>query len=217
MLCTEIEEIEIIKAYNNPIKLIEEKDSLNFDLCILDIEMPELNGVEVAKQLKDKLIIFTTAYSDFAADAFDLDAVDYIRKPLQKIRLVKAIEKAVTIFKQKNNSNHKTITFTTNDGKTLLDVENIYYITSSHIDSRDKLLYLNNSESFILKNISFEQLSKILPHNYFCRLNKKDLINIKAVKSYNHKEVTINLKLRGSYLTMNLGDMFKKDFLTKIQ
>ena len=101
LLCEELPDVEVVKAFNDPEKFLESISTLDFNVCILDIQMPKHSGLEVAQHLKDKLIIFTTAYKEFAAEAFDLNAVDYIRKPLQKDRFEKAILKAKEILKNK--------------------------------------------------------------------------------------------------------------------
>lgn len=72
MLCEQIPELEVVKAFNRTDLFLSEIDKIDFDLCILDIEMPRMNGVEIARLLKDKLIIFTTAHKEYAAEAFDL-------------------------------------------------------------------------------------------------------------------------------------------------
>ena len=77
MLCEQIPQLEVVKAFNRPDLFIEESSKLDFDLCILDIEMPQTNGIQIAELLKHKLIIFTTAHKEYAAEAFDLNAVDY--------------------------------------------------------------------------------------------------------------------------------------------
>ena len=100
MLCEQIPELEVVKAFNDPLKLLRASADLEFDLCITDIEMPGLSGLELAQLLKGKQVIFITAYKEFAAEAFDLDAVDYIRKPIQKERLEKAIFKAARLIEK---------------------------------------------------------------------------------------------------------------------
>ena len=91
-MCEQIPDLEVVRAFNNPQVLLTEIENLDFDFCILDIEMPQLNGLQVAKLLKGKPVIFTTAYKEYAADAFDMDAVDYVQKPVKIERLHQAID-----------------------------------------------------------------------------------------------------------------------------
>ena len=83
LLCEQIPELEVVRAFNDPEVFLKEFSKLNFDLCILDIEMPGTNGIQVAALLKGKPVIFTTAYKDYAINAFDLDAIDYVLKPIK--------------------------------------------------------------------------------------------------------------------------------------
>lgn len=84
LLCEQIEGVEVVRVFNNPKYFLEEINDIDCDLCILDIEMPGLNGLQVAELISHKKIIFTTAYKEYAAEAFDLNVVDYVRKPIKR-------------------------------------------------------------------------------------------------------------------------------------
>src|SRR5699024_534337 len=114
MLCEQIPEVEVVKAFNHPRKLLQESPTLDFDLCILDNELPDLNGLQVANLLNGKPVIFATAYEEHAADAFDLNAIDYIRKPLKLDRLQQAIEKAVQLLKNSPATGKQFVHLNTN-------------------------------------------------------------------------------------------------------
>lgn len=215
MLCEQISEIEIVKVFNNPEKLLSEAPFLDFDLCILDIEMPDLNGIAVANLLIDKHIIFTTAYKEFAVEAFDLDAVDYITKPVKKERLEKAITKVVNRIKK--DEKKQFISLNTNKGKSVLFFENILYIKSADSDSRDKIAYLKDNSQLTLKNISYESLQKKLPENKFCRINKSETIAIDVVNFFTHDEITTKIILSdGRPLVLTLGTSYREDFLNML-
>ena len=190
---------------------------LDFDLCILDIEMPGLNGLEVARLLKGKPVIFITAYKEFAAEAFDLDAVDYVRKPIQKERLEKAVSKAAS-FTESRKNNKQFMQLNTNKGRALIAFDQLLLITSAEKDKRDKLVYLENGDQMILKNISFEQLLTFLPENDFCRISKKDIIALKTIRFFSHQEIATNILPENDEksLTLTLGDNFRKEFLEKV-
>ncbi len=217
MLCEQIPEVEVIKAFNDPMKLIQTCNDLDFDLCITDIEMPGLNGLEVAQLLKGKPIIFITAYKEFAAEAFDLDAVDYIRKPIQKERLEKAILKAAKWI-EKGKAEKQFMQLNSNKGKALVSFEELRLISSAEKDKRDKIAYMENGQEIILKNISFEQLLFLLPADRFCRISKKDIISLRAVKYFTHQEITTNIipENLDKELVLSLGENFRKEFLEKV-
>ena len=139
MLCEQIPELEIVKAFNNPSTFLKELPNLEFDLCIMDIEMPDMNGLQVANLLNGKPIIFTTAYKEYAAEAYDLDAIDYVSKPVKMERLQQAISKAKNRL---HNSKDKKefVQLNTNKGKTLIFFDQLCYLKVSEVDSRDKII-----------------------------------------------------------------------------
>lgn len=217
MLCEQIPELEIIKAFNDPQKLLDEVPKLDFDLCISDIEMPGIDGLTLANLLKDKLVIFTTAYKNYAAEAFDIDAVDYITKPVAKERLEKAVAKALERF-NKPELSKKFIHLNTDKGKSLLYFDQIQYIKTALTDSRDKEVLLADGSLLILKNINFDSLLNQLPKSDFCRVNKKEIIAISAVQFFNHNEITLSLHDKnGKSIVSVLSETYRNDFLTKVK
>jgi DNA-binding LytR/AlgR family response regulator len=217
MLCEQIPELEIIKAFNDPQKLLEEVPKLDFDLCISDIEMPGIDGLTLANLLQNKLVIFTTAYKNYAAEAFDINAVDYITKPVTKERLEKAIAKALERF-QKVDVSKKFIHLNTDKGKSLLYFDQIQYIKTALVDSRDKEVYLADGSILILKNINFGSLLNQLPKAEFCRVNKKEIIALTAVQFFNHNEITLTLhEKNGKPIVLVLSETYKNDFLAKVK
>lgn len=215
MMCGQIPELDIIKAFNDPEKLLEELPNLDFDLVVSDIEMPGIDGLTLAKALNGKLIIFTTAYKEYAADAFDIDAVDYITKPVKIERLQKAVYKAIERFNQQS-STVKSITLNTDKGKSILYFDAIVLIRTSANDSRDKEVVLVDGNNLTLKNINFESLLKELPATDFIRINKKEIIAKKAVKFFSHNEITLNIPDKNSrLLTVILSETYRPDFISK--
>ena len=216
-LCEQISDVEVVKAFNDVEKFLEAAKELDFNLCILDIQMPKMSGLEVAERLNNKLIIFTTAYKEFAAEAFDLNAVDYIRKPIQKERFEQAIAKAKTILQQQVSTKKTQAIWNTDKGKTLLSFDDILYITASDMDSRDKLVYLKSGQRTVIKNTSFEQILSILPKNKFCRINKKDVIALKIVQHFTSEEIKTNILGKNDQpLTLPLSDVFSEEFKSKL-
>jgi DNA-binding LytR/AlgR family response regulator len=213
MLCGQIDALEIVKAFDNPHKLLDEIPTLDFDLLISDIEMPGIDGLAVAKSLNGKLVIFTTAYKDFAADAFDIDAVDYITKPVKAERLHKAIEKAIERFDKATVK--KFAQFNTDKGKALLHFDRVVLIRTAKSDSRDKEVLLNDGQMMLLKNISFDQLLQELPAG-FCRVNKQEIIALSAVKFFAHNEIALRQNDGfGKPIPVSLNEKYRPDFLQK--
>ena len=216
MLCEQLPELEVVKAFNCPKLFLEKQAFLDFDLCILDINMPEMSGLQLAKMLNGKPVIFTTAYTEYAAEAFDINAVDYVMKPIKKERLQQAVLKVYNQLSEKNIQK-KFVQLNTNKGKALLYFEQLCYVKIAESDSRDKIAILNDGTTLTLKNISFEKLQELIPIKTFCRVNKRELIALKIVNVFFHDEITTTLKDdSGQQLKLFLSDFYRNDFLKKI-
>ncbi|PYE48814.1 response regulator [Paenibacillus barcinonensis] len=104
------ERVEIIGTYTDPLQLLQEIPMLKPDCIFLDIEMPGMSGIELAEQLgADNIaaeIVFITAYNHYAAQAFDVSAIDYLLKPIRPERIRKAVDKLVKLASQKPQPLH---------------------------------------------------------------------------------------------------------------
>ncbi len=217
LLCQQIPDLEVVKSFNSPQDLLADLPTLDFDLLISDINMPGLNGLELAEQLRGKPIIFITAYAEYAADAFDLQAVDYIRKPLKIERLKQAIQKLLSIRGRKPIEEKNFVQLNTDQGKYLLYFDQIAYIQTSSLDSRDKIVRLVDQKEVTLKNISFDKLLEILPEMQFCRINKKEIISMNIISSFSHDEIKTNFSIgTDAPLTFNLSEIYKTAFIQKV-
>lgn len=217
MLCEQLPDLEVVKAFNNPEQFRKELPALDFDLCITDIEMPGMNGLQIAQLLPGKLVIFTTAYKEYAAEAFDVDAVDYVRKPVTRERLEQAITKAKNRLAGKKK-NRKFVQLNTDKGKALLFFDQLWYIKASEVDSRDKVALLADGTVLTLKNIPFEKLRKLLPENEFVRINKKEIIAVHTVQVFSYDEITTTMTdASGSQVKLVLGEVYRADFIGKLK
>mgnify|MGYP003574924637 FL=1 len=217
MLCEQIPEVEIIKTFNNPEKLLTEIPDLEFDLLISDIEMPGIDGLHLSEMIQNKLVIFCTAYKEYAADAFNIDAVDYITKPVKLERLQKAVLKAMERL-DKSEKGKKFIQLNTDKGKTLLYFNQIQYIKTALGDSRDKTVLLTDGSLLNLKNIKFDTLLNELPEADFCRVNKKEIIAVKAIKFFNHNEIVLHhFEVNNKNTTLILSETYRPEFLKKVK
>ena len=217
MLCEQIENIEVVKAFVDPELFINELDNLEFDFCILDIEMPKINGLQVANLLKDKPFIFSTAYKEYAIDAFDLDATDYIQKPIKKERLLQAIDKIKKRVQQTDHQQNSFVQLNSDKGKILLHFNQIVYISTSTLESRDKTVVYNDLSELTLKNITLDNLTEILPEKNFVRINKREIINIQHIKYFHSESITLDiLSTENKEINLILSEVYKSNFLDRI-
>ncbi|MET3538298.1 LytR/AlgR family response regulator transcription factor [Chryseobacterium limigenitum] len=213
LLCEQIENVEVVKAFNDPKIFLNEIEHLDCNLCVLDIEMPGMTGLQVAELISDsKKIIFTTAYKEYAAEAFDLNVVDYVRKPIKKERLIQAFEKAKELISVPQKKDF--IEWNTNIGKTIIFTEQIAYIKTSEIDSRDKDIILNDGTTIVLKNLSFKSLLEMLPTKDFAQVNKKEIIALSSIKIFSTNEIITSISLDGeNFIKLQIGDTYKSSLL----
>ncbi|ASK32402.1 two-component system response regulator [Chryseobacterium sp. T16E-39] len=213
LLCEQIDNVEVVKAFNDPKIFLSEIHSIDCNVCILDIEMPGMTGLQVAELISDsKKIIFTTAYKEYAAEAFDLNVVDYVRKPIKKERLIQAFEKAKELVATPPKKDF--IEWNTNIGKTIIFTEQIAYIKTSEIDSRDKDIILNDGTNIVLKNLNFKNLLEMLPAKDFAQVNKKEIIALSSIKVFSTNEIITTIPGEDeSFLKLQIGDTYKSSLL----
>ena len=172
------ENIECINGFTKPIDAIEILNTENIDLLFLDINMPGISGIEFLKSLSNPpKVIFTTAYRNFAVDAFELDAIDYLVKPISFERFLKAINKFLTHTQPKQESENKT-----NDEKDYIvlkaDKKN-YKIKFSEIlfmESLDNYIKVYTLDFSIICYESLTAIEKELS-NDFLRIHRSYIIN----------------------------------------
>ncbi|MCX7922521.1 MAG: LytTR family DNA-binding domain-containing protein [Clostridia bacterium] len=135
-------EIEVVGTYTDPVKAIEDIEIVNPDAIFLDIDMPVINGLNVAREIvsmgKKVEIVFITAFNEYAVKAFEVNAIDYILKPIVKDRLDKAIDRLKAIQKKKT------------DAKTAI-MEKISTLETYIKHRPDKIIAWNNEEIILLK------------------------------------------------------------------
>ncbi len=191
-------DIIIIAECENGLAALNSINQLNPDIIFLDIQMPELDGLSMLSELKDlPLVIFTTAYNQYAIKAFEISAVDYLLKPFDKERFASAIQK---VLARKNPAGHiqKQISDLQNS---LTDYINAgkKFITRMLIKGNDAYSFLNLNDitwfeadsdyvkihakgKSYLKNISLNELEKKLDPAVFIRIHRSTIVNISYIK-----------------------------------
>lgn len=211
-LCEGIPDLEVVKAFDNPVLFLSEVENLIFDFCISDIVMPNLSGLEVAEKLHSKPIIFTTAHNEYAADAFDIEAIDYLRKPVQRERLERAIEKVKNHLEQLKSQAIWTVN--TNKGKFTIQLSTIVSFSTDTYDRRDKLMLLENGDELVVKNKSFDQLLHELDGISWVRISKSELISKAFVRGYQGDIILSKIRNKeGKYKEFSLSENYRKTFI----
>ena len=183
-----IDNLEMVGSFKNPIEAINFVEKEEIDLIFLDIQMPELSGLEFVKNLDKKShVIFTTAYSDYAMDGFELDVTDYLLKPFSFERFQTAVDKVQDYFDLKEKVKFsekeedeivKEILLVKSEHKIhRLPISKIHYIQSM----REYVAYYMDSGRILSLN-SLKKLEKELAPNGFIRIHKSYLIDGEKVQ-----------------------------------
>ena len=173
----------------------------HIDLMFLDIQMPEINGIDFLKSLTKKpKVIITSAYKEFAIDGFDLDVLDFLLKPISLDRFFKAINKYLDSCSEKNLSSgsHKSVMEESSiDDILIKDNNKTFRINPMDIlyieGMREYIKIITKTENIISKT-SLIKFYDQLPKDSFMRVHKSYLVNHKKIKSFTSSSVEIGDK-----------------------
>jgi len=194
----ELNLLEIERAYLDPDKFLVQLDQLDSKIVFLDMEMP-ISGVEVAKALRDKLVIFVSGKTERGFEAFDVRAIDFVPKPIRQSRLKQAIEKALILLKPE-----KIVVKSQDTKREEIAPDKICCIRTGS-DPRDKEIHLTNGKTILAKNISFKELLTLLPDS-FLQVNPGDVVNLDYVnKLLNSDTLGIQLPDTEKVIEITLG------------
>lgn len=191
--CSDDDRIQLVESFNDSLEALEYLKNNKTDILILDIEMPELNGLGFAKKIgKSTKVIFSTAYENFALEGFNLSATDYLLKPYSVERFKIAIDKAIYLLTLENGSKDQNekpthVIVKSNYMKQKIELDNILFI-----ESFDDYItfHLENSEPITVRK-TLKTILQELPENNFIRIHRSFVISLKNVESYQRNKVII--------------------------
>jgi len=192
-LCDEIECLKVVGEFSNAMQAIKFLNANEIDLIFLDIHMPDFNGVDFIKTLKNPpKIILTTSDAQFAIEAFEYDfIVDYLLKPIELTRFQKAILKT---------QKHET---TLNEKKLDLEIKNDFYVNIDrrlikiHLDSicfveaKGDYIHIKTEERNYVVHSTLKRIEEKLPDSLFLRVHRSYIINVKKIVDIEDNTVVI--------------------------
>ena len=178
--------LEVLAGFRNPIEAVRFLQQNEVDLIFIDINMPELTGLELVRSLPHPpLVIFTTAYSEYAAESYDLDAVDYLLKPIPFDRFLRAVNKAA---RQVAKTESPAAVGQVHERK-----DKAFFVKSGSLTHRllpEDILYIEAENNYVKyvtadkKILSLDRLSRLeqeLPASQFIRVHKSFLVAIHQI------------------------------------
>ncbi len=207
--CSKIESISLEKTFTNQTEAIKYINKFPVDLLFLDIQMPQNSGIDFYKNLnKDLLVIFTTAYDTYAVEGFNVNAIDYIMKPIAFSRFEKAVEKAVQQYKYKTNTSQQDHLLIRADYKlNKIDFNDILYIEG--LDDYIQIYLVNKPK--IVARMSMKSIIEKLPEKDFLRIHRSYIVSIPRISAIQNKQIELENK------TFPIGETYKNEVFTKLK
>ncbi|MFC0186521.1 DNA-binding response regulator, LytR/AlgR family [Pseudarcicella hirudinis] len=205
--------LELVIATTNPIDAIGILQKQSVDVLFLDIHMPQISGLNVAKLVKGKTkVIFTTAYSDHAVDAFDLEAIDYLTKPISYDRFLRAVQKAMNstsgegpaITHEKSKEEDFLLIKTENKGKFIkVNVKDIAFV-----EGLKNYISIYTKEERVITLMNMKDLEERLPSDSFMRVHKSYIISLDKIKMIDGNQIFLH-EVKGA---VPLGESYRNPF-----
>lgn len=202
--------LEKVGVFNDSLKALEFLNSNKVDVIFLDIQMPQLTGLQISKIIsKDIKIIFTTAYPDFALEGFEINAIDYLLKPIAFERFYQAVSKLNAESKTElSTQSSSDFIFIKTDGKNKfqkLFLEEILYV-----ESLQNYVCIHTVKQQIITHSSLKNVIESLPEKGFIQIHKSYVVALKQIESTDSFSVFINGK------ELPIGATFKDAFFDRI-
>lgn len=217
------DQLELVAACRSAEEALKVVENEHVDLIFVDINMPDMNGLEFVRSLASNyFIVFTTAHSEFALEGFKLNAIDYLLKPFSYEEFMKASQKAISLTdlvercraaesavaqNEAEETDHGYLSVKADYKTQLVKISDIIYLESAgeyvrlHVDGGQTITTL-----FRLKNMETS-----LPANLFLRVHRSYIVNLKRISSYTKGRIFID---NGEYIP--LGENYKERFLEHV-
>lgn len=201
--CENIDFISLEKTFTKQSEAIKYLKNYPVDLLFLDIQMPNKNGIDFYKMLEnDPMVIFTTAYSEYAVEGFNVNATDYLLKPFSEERFLIAVQKAKNEFQFRQNLSVQTHLMIRADYK----LHRIEYNEILMIEGLDDYIQIHLADkSKIVARLSMKGILEKLPEKDFVRVHRSYIIPVKKVKTIVNKNIQIE------NFIIPIGDTYKEE------
>lgn len=199
--CKKLDDLMVVGSFKSALKAMPSLKEQDIDILFLDIQMPDISGLDFLKTIKTHhtKVIFTTAYREYALEGFDLDATDYLLKPIEFHRFLKAIDKVKDALGKNRTS---PLTSHDNTGETIMlkadkkryriPLSEILYIKS---DS-EYIKYITQNHGTLMVHGSLKDVTQNFPkHSNFIRIHRSYIINLKHISYVEGNQVRIHHEL----------------------
>lgn len=172
-----------VSSFNDPVKALDELDSNPVDIIFLDIQMPDLNGMQLSRLVPPSTkIIFTTAFKQYAYESYEVDALDFLLKPIRYQKFLSAIDKARHWFEQSQieDANKDSMFIRLNDGLRQIDFKQILYISGMKDYVR---ISIEGEKIPFTTHLTMTSIEDMLPKSKFMRVNRSYIVSLDKIKT----------------------------------
>jgi len=208
-----IPELELVARCDNAIDANECIQNEDVDLVFLDIQMPQMTGIELIKSLRNPpKFVFTTAYTEYAVDGFELDALDYLVKPIAFERFMKAFNKYRESVELKPGMNNADEFFFVKADKKLIK---IHFNEILYIEGLKDYVIIKKEKGRVIALQTMKSLESKLPSNTFMRVHRSYIVNIDKIKAIVGN--SIELIEGGQVKHIPIGKNYKDDLIAIVE
>ena len=180
-------ELQLVGSYTDSVEAMTAIKSLAVDLLFLDIQMPDINGMELARLIPEKTrVIFTTAFKEYAFESYEVSALDFLLKPIRYNKFIAAVEKAQRWFSRETETAATTATagrdniFIRVDGELRqLNMSDIMYVSGM----KDYVVFYLDDGSKLITHITMKAVEDMLPASDFLRIHRSYIVALKKIRS----------------------------------
>ncbi|MCG1035981.1 LytR/AlgR family response regulator transcription factor [Polaribacter sargassicola] len=209
-----IPNLNLVKSCKNAMEAFEIVNSASIDLFFLDINMPDVSGLSLAKSINKKSkIIFTTAYREYAIDGFDLQAVDYLLKPIAFDRFLQSVNK---FFETQTTVSKKVKTVETSLKNNYIFVRSerkmvkVVFDEILYVESLSDYIKIYTTEKVLVTRETISNIEMKLPSQQFLRIHRSYIVNLNKVDSYTNELLEIGKK------AITISRTYKENVLKKL-
>lgn len=189
IFCQKRSDIRLVKTFTSQTEALNHLRDFPVDLLFLDIQMPGRSGIDIAKRLEEKpLIIFTTAFSEYAVDGFDVQAIDYLLKPYSEQLFHQAVDRAGQFLKGQVEAGEEQFLFLRADySLSKISLPNILYIEGLG----DYLkIFIENQKTLVVR-MTMKNILEKLPSSEFIRVHRSFIVPMRRIESVRHHIIKI--------------------------
>ena len=195
ILVKDTSQLNLLGMFNNALAASKFMEENPVDLIFLDIQMPGITGIEFARNIsKRSLVIFTTAYSEYAVDSYEVDAIDYLIKPIDPERFHKAVNKAIAYHslllkeEKENIEAGNTEHFFVKSERRYFKIN---YKDILFIEGLKDYVIIQLDEQRVITRMNLKNIFELLPKHDFLRVNKSYIVNTKHIDSFDNNDIFI--------------------------